>query len=274
MKRTGTSQSAAQCMKWRAGLCALGFPVLAHAQAGLSVEAQDPWMALASPVEGDAGAAAVPHHAPLSLESAMWVGGRRLFGLQQLQSHALALSSPGPGGRWGVSIHQLEAEIWREHQVLVRWAPGRPDNSKACDSSIGLEWRRQVAALDGWENSALWLHSDLAWQAGALRLGVGGAASQPMAHAALETHLSLGCSLPLGVALCWQSTRSTGRRDERASLVWRHPRGGMAVGWREGRGWEVGAQVKWRGLLLGVSWWNHPVLPPTSSWGMAWRKQP
>lgn len=230
-------------------------------------------MSLAAPVEENAGAAALVHHAPLANGRSLWVAGCRLHGLKELRSQALAMSGGGRWGRWGLAFHQLDAGFWREQQALVRWAPSQKDDA-ALDASLGIEVRRQASEESGWADHTWWPQADLAWRAGALRLGAGSAVTGPLTHAALEGHVNLACTLPKGFALSWQGSRAAGRRDERAALLWRHAKGGAALGWKEGRGWEVAAQARWRSFQLSASWRSHPVLPPSQAWGLAWRDHP
>lgn len=231
-------------------------------------------MSLAGPLEEDAGAAALMHHTPLADWTSLWAGGCRLHGLKELRSQALAFSGGGRWGRWGLAFHQLDAGFWREQQTRMRWAPPGIADGAALDISIGIELRRQASGESVWADHSWWPQADLAWKAGVLRMGAGSAVTGPLTQAALEGHVSLACSLPKGLALSWQSSRAGGRRDERAALLWHHEKGGAALGWREGRGWEVAAQVRWRSLRLSASWWSHPVLPPTQAWGFTWRGKP
>lgn len=271
MKRTGTSHLGAQCMKWWGRLAWLGLHKAIWAQVGSSVAAQDPWLALAGPLENRGGAAAVLHHTPLGEGRSMWCGRRRLFGLEELQSQGLALSSDSRLGRWGVGLHHLRTEFWREEQAVLRWSPGRAADA-TLDWSLGLEGRRQWA--EGGGRHARTLPAlDVAWQAGALHLSAGTRIGLPVTVPAWESCVTLGYKLPRGWGLCWQADQADGRRRESASLIWRHSRGGVGVGWKEGRGWEVAARLRWKSVHMGVSWWNHPVLPPTDAWAITWLEE-
>ncbi|MFA7331918.1 MAG: hypothetical protein WC326_12685 [Candidatus Delongbacteria bacterium] len=268
----------AQCIKCRpwplillAGLA--GLAPAAPGAALRSSRARDPWLHAAWSLDSLPGPAVLFEGGLAARRAGFWLGSRRLYGLRELSSVALAGVLPTEWGSWQAGGHLLTAGEWQEGQFLLDW---QPPGTRPLQVGAGLELRR-VAAGD-WSARAGWLRALADWRQGPLRLGGCLAlplpGSEPIPECRVSARsLAAGWRLTRTWALAWAWEQEGTERSEQLGLVWETPGQGLAATWRTGRGWELAGRLRWRTLSLSASWWSHPVLPPTPAWGLTWQRE-